>query len=167
MSSGFNKHFFNMVKLPDKMRAVIQRVKSGSVKVEGREVARIGEGLLVFLAVEKGDDEKDADYMAEKIANLRIFDNEAGLPDKSALEFNREVLLVSQFTLYGNTRKGRRPSFDRAAPAEKAEKLFAKTVNLLRLKGVLTKTGRFGQKMLVEIENDGPFTLIVDSKKAG
>ncbi len=154
-----------MVKLPDKMRAVVQRVRSASVKVNGKEVSRIGEGLLVFLAVAKEDDGKDARYMAEKIANLRVFDNEAGLPDKTVQDLNREVLLVSQFTLYGDTRKGRRPSFDRAAPSERAEELFYQTLKILKLKGVRVKTGYFGKKMLVEIENDGPFTLIVDSKK--
>lgn len=147
------------------MRAVVQRVKSGSVKIGNKEVARIGEGLVVLLAIEKEDNEKDAQYMAEKIANLRIFDNEAGLPDKSILELNREVLLVSQFTLYGDTRKGRRPSFERAASGEVAEELFNQTVKLFEQKGVSVKTGRFGEKMMVEIKNDGPFTLIIDSKK--
>lgn len=154
-----------MVKLPDKMRAIVQRVKSGAVKVGNNDVARIGEGLVVLLAVGKDDDERDARYMAEKIANLRIFDNEAGLPDKSVLELKREILLVSQFTLYGDTSRGRRPSFERAASGKVAEKLFNQTVKLFKQKGILVKTGLFGEKMLVEIRNDGPFTLIIDSKQ--
>lgn len=157
--------FFNVVKLPDKMRAVVQRVKSGAVKIGDSEVARIDEGLVVLLAVEKEDSEGDAQYMAEKIANLRVFDNEAGLPDKSVLDLKREVLLVSQFTLYGDTSKGRRPSFERAASGKVAKKLFNQTVELFKQKGVAVKTGRFGEKMLVEIQNDGPFTLIIESKR--
>ncbi len=154
-----------MVKLPDKMRAVVQRVKSGSVRVDGVEVARIKEGLVVLLAVRRGDSEKDAKYLVEKISNLRIFDNQAGLPDKSVLELKREVLLVSQFTLYGDTRKGRRPSFEQAASSKEAEELFERVVSLFRKKGVEIKTGQFGKRMLVEIQNDGPFTLILDSKR--
>ncbi len=154
-----------MVKLPDEMRAIVQRVKLGVVKVGNNEAARIGEGLVVFLAVGKEDDERDAQYMAEKIANLRIFDNEAGLPDKSVLDLKREILLVSQFTLYGDTSRGRRPSFERAASGKVAEKLFNQTVKLFEQKGVAVKTGQFGKKMLVEIQNDGPFTIIIDSKR--
>ena len=146
------------------MKALLQRVTTGSVSLGDEEVGRIGRGLVVFLGVASGDTEKDAQYLAQKIANLRIFSDEEGKFNLSALDINGELLLVSQFTLLADTRKGRRPSFIEAAPPAQAEELFEYFVEQVRATGLKVETGRFQQYMQVEIHNDGPVTILLDSK---
>ncbi|MBC7329138.1 D-tyrosyl-tRNA(Tyr) deacylase [bacterium] len=146
------------------MRAVIQRVDSASVFVEGELVSSIGKGLLVLLGVEKGDSEKDAEYVVDKIVNLRIFEDESGKMNLSVRDIGGEVLLVSQFTLLASTRRGRRPDFTMAAPPEEAECLFALAVSLFQ-NYIPTKTGIFGRKMLINLVNNGPVTIILDSRE--
>jgi len=141
------------------MRALVQRVRSGAVSVDGEELARIGRGVIVLLGVGRGDNDEQASYLAEKIANLRIFDDEAGKMNLSLLDIGGRAIVVSQFTLYANTEKGRRPAFANAAHPEVAEPLVARFAALLEAKGVPTQTGRFGAHMLVEINNDGPVTI--------
>ncbi len=147
------------------MKALLQRVTTGSVSLGDEEVGRIGRGLVVFLGVASGDTEKDAQYLAQKIANLRIFSDEEGKFNLSALDINGELLLVSQFTLLADTRKGRRPSFIEAAPPAQAEELFEYFVEQVRATGLKVETGRFQQYMQVEIHNDGPVTILLDSKE--
>jgi D-tyrosyl-tRNA(Tyr) deacylase len=147
------------------MKALLQRVTTGSVSLGDEEVGRIGRGLVVFLGVASGDTEKDAQYLAQKIANLRIFPDEEGKFNLSALDINGELLLVSQFTLLADTRKGRRPSFIEAAPPAQAEELFEYFVEQTRATGLKVETGRFQQYMQVEIHNDGPVTILLDSKE--
>jgi len=144
------------------MRAVVQRVKEASVSVEGEVVGEIGPGLVVLLGVREGDTEAEAAYLAQKIANLRIFPDRAGKFNLSALDVGGEVLVVSQFTLYADTRKGRRPSFVDAAPPEVAEPLVERFVELLRQTGLRVETGQFQAMMLVKIFNDGPVTIILE-----
>jgi len=144
------------------MRVVLQRVKKASVSVEGRVISQIGAGLVLLVGIKNGDTEDQAKYLAEKCANLRIFEDEAGKLNRSALEVGGEALVVSQFTLYGDTRKGRRPSFIEAAPPEVSQPLFDKFVQYLKDTGLPVQTGVFGAKMLVEILNDGPVTIILD-----
>lgn len=144
------------------MRAVVQRVKRASVKVNGEEVGAIGRGFVVLIAVKKGDTEEHARWMAHKIANLRVFPDEQGKFNHSLLDVGGEALVVSQFTLYGDIRRGFRPSFTDAAPPQEAEPLIEKFVEFLREKGVPVQTGVFGAMMLVEIHNDGPVTIILD-----
>jgi D-tyrosyl-tRNA(Tyr) deacylase len=146
------------------MRAVIQRVDSASVFVEGELVSSIGKGLLVLLGVERGDNEKDAEYIVEKIANLRIFEDKSGKMNLSVRDIGGEVLLVSQFTLLASTRRGRRPDFTMAAPPEEAERLFSLASSLFR-SFIPTKTGIFGKKMLIHLINNGPVTIILDSRE--
>jgi D-aminoacyl-tRNA deacylase len=141
------------------MRALIQRVKSGKVTVEDRTVAEITHGLVILLGIGQSDDEAKVRFMVEKIANLRIFEDNQGRFNLSILDQGGEVIVVSQFTLYADTRKGRRPSFTEAAPPEVAAPLVEKFADLLRAKGVPTQTGVFGAHMLVEIQNDGPVTI--------
>src|SRR6187455_914846 len=141
------------------MRALLQRVSKASVKVDGQTISSIGNGLLILLGVGHGDGEEQAAYLAEKIANLRVFEDEAGKTNLSIHDVNGEIILVSQFTLYADTRKGRRPSFIDAALPEVAEPLVNRFVELLRGQGVPTQTGRFGAHMAVEIHNDGPVTI--------
>jgi len=148
-----------------KMRAVVQRVKKAMVKVRGDCVGDIGKGLLVFLGVGQEDCEEDSEYLAGKIATLRIFPDDNDLMNRSLLQTGGGVLVVSQFTLWGNCHKGRRPSFSRAAPAEKAKELYHKFVGALRGKGVKVATGIFQEQMEVHLINDGPVTLLLDSKK--
>ena len=145
------------------MKAVVQRVKKASVKVSGKIVGKIGPGLVILLGVGEKDTERDAEYLAEKIANLRIFADKNGKMNLSALETKGEILAVSQFTLYGDTKKGRRPSFVQAAEPKKAEKLFGYFVEKLKETGLKVETGKFRAKMLVEILNDGPVTLILET----
>lgn len=145
------------------MRALVQRASRASVSIQGQVVAAIRQGLVVLLGVGSGDAEEDARYLAEKIANLRIFSDEAGKFNLSALDVGGEVLVVSQFTLYADTRKGRRPSFTEAAPPQEAEHLIERFVQFLRAAGLKTETGRFQEHMLVEIHNDGPVTILIDS----
>ena len=145
------------------MRAVIQRVKQSSVKTNDEIVGRIGRGLLVLLGVAKGDSVADADYLANKIINLRIFEDEDGKMNRSLLETGGELLAVSQFTLLADCRKGRRPSFIAAAEPEKAIELYEKFVDRVRQKGVGVQTGRFRAMMEVALINDGPVTVIIES----
>jgi D-tyrosyl-tRNA(Tyr) deacylase len=146
------------------MRAVIQRVKQSSVKTNDEIVGQIGQGLLVLLGVAKGDSAEDADYLANKIINLRIFEDEDGKMNRSLLETGGELLAVSQFTLLADCRKGRRPSFIAAAEPEKANELYQKFVDGVRQKGVEVKTGRFRAMMEVALINDGPVTVIIESR---
>jgi len=147
------------------MRAVVQRVKAGRVTVDGNTVGEIGCGVLVLLGVGADDDEADADYLAEKIVNLRIFEDSEGKMNISLLEKGGEMLVVSQFTLYGDCRKGRRPSYSHAAPPEKARVLYEYFVARVKEYGVRVETGIFQEMMDVELVNSGPVTLLVDSKK--
>jgi len=145
------------------MRAVVQRVKQSTVKTDGKIVGQIGSGLLVLLGVAKGDTARDADYLANKIINLRIFEDEDRKMNRSLLETGGELLAVSQFTLLADCRKGRRPSFIEAAEPEKATELYERFVDIVRTKGVNVQTGRFRAMMDVELINDGPVTIIVES----
>ncbi len=147
------------------MRAVIQRVKRARVEVNGRLSGEIGPGLLLFLGVEKQDTEKDCEYVANKTAHLRVFPDEEGMMNRSVADVGGEVLVVSQFTLCGDCRKGRRPSFVRAAPPEEARGLYERVVDLIRGKGLKVETGEFQEMMDVHILNDGPITLLIDSGK--
>ena len=146
------------------MRALLQRVTEAAVSVEGEVVARIGQGLVVLLGVGREDSEDDARYLAEKTANLRIFSDAEGRFNLSALDISGEALVVSQFTLYADARKGRRPSFTDAAPPEEAEGLVGRYVDHLRRSGLKVETGRFQRHMHVEIHNDGPVTVMLESK---
>lgn len=147
------------------MRAVVQRVRGASVAVDGEEISRIGRGLAILLGVGKEDDVKDVNFLAEKIANMRIFEDDAGKMNLSVLDVGGEALVVSQFTLYADTRRGRRPGFEKAAPPDVAEALYNEFVTMLRACGVPTRTGEFQAKMLFTIENDGPVTLILDTQQ--
>ena len=141
------------------MRALLQRVLSGKVTVDDQTFASIGHGLVILLGVGHGDSEEQARFLAEKIATLRIFEDDEGKFNKSILDKGGEAIVVSQFTLYADTRKGRRPSFTDAALPEVAAPLVEKFAELLRVQGVPTQTGVFGAHMLVEIENNGPVTI--------
>lgn len=145
------------------MKALVQRVVKASVNIGGEVVGKIGPGLVVFVGVARGDTERDAVYLADKIINLRIFADETSKFNLSVLETGGEVLIVSQFTLLADTRKGRRPSFEEAAPPDQAEVLFNFFVDRVRATGLKIETGRFQQHMLVEIYNDGPVTIALDS----
>jgi D-aminoacyl-tRNA deacylase len=145
------------------MRAVIQRVTSATVEVDGQVVSRIGRGLLVYLGVGKADSEQDAEFMAEKLVNLRIFEDDEGKMNRSVLDITGQVLLVSNFTLQGDCRKGRRPGFDGAAEPAMAERLYDKTAQLIAEKGLKVAKGVFGANMQVSSVNDGPVTFILDS----
>lgn len=147
------------------MKAIIQRVSRATVRVEGTTVGEIGVGLLVLLGVAQGDSEDDVRYMVEKLSTLRIFSDQAGKMNLAVSEAGGQLLVVSQFTLLGDTAKGRRPGFDQAAPPETARSLYEHVVNGLKLLGLHVATGRFGAHMAVELVNDGPVTLIVDSGK--
>ncbi len=147
------------------MRAVVQRVKESRVEVNGYVVGSIGKGLVVLLGVAEGDGEKDCRYLAEKVANLRIFPDERGQMNHSVLEAGGSAIVVSQFTLLGDCRKGRRPSFARAARPEEARTLYEEFVKELRGKGLHVETGRFQEMMNVYLINDGPVTILLDSKK--
>jgi D-tyrosyl-tRNA(Tyr) deacylase len=146
------------------VKALLQRVSGASVSISGEEVGRIGRGLVVFLGVANGDTEKDAQYLMQKIINLRIFADDEGKFNLSALNIGGELLLVSQFTLLADTRKGRRPSFVEAAPPAQAEELFDYFVAQSRASGLKVATGRFQQHMQVAINNDGPVTVMLDSR---
>ena len=145
------------------MRALIQRVTKGSVTVGDELSGEIGPGLVILLGISKEDDEADAQYLVEKIANLRIFSDAENQFNRSALDVGAEFLVVSQFTLYADTRKGRRPDFNRAAGPEDAKRLYEHTVQLFRDAGITVATGRFQEYMQVALENDGPVTLMLDS----
>lgn len=144
------------------MRFVIQRVTRASVRIDGKLVAEIGTGLLVLVGIAAADLPAQADYLAGKLVNLRIFADSEGRMNRSALDVNASVLLVSQFTLYGDCRKGRRPSFDAAAPPEPARELYEYLVSKVREHGLVTETGVFQADMAVELVNDGPVTLLME-----
>jgi D-tyrosyl-tRNA(Tyr) deacylase len=145
------------------MRAVIQRVRSSQVVVEGEVVGEIGPGLLVLLGIRTEDGTDQARWLAEKIVGLRIFEDEAGKMNRDIREYQGSIMVVSQFTLYGDCQKGRRPSFIAAARPEMAEPLYEAFIKQIKLQGVPVATGRFGADMQVELVNDGPVTLIVDT----
>ncbi|MFA0766276.1 MAG: hypothetical protein BDTLLHRC_001229 [Candidatus Fervidibacter sp.] len=147
------------------MRTVVQRVAEAWVVVNGQEVARIGKGFLVLLGVGREDSEEDAEYLAAKVAHLRVFEDEEGKLNRSLLEVNGAALVVSNFTLYGDCRKGRRPSFTDAAPPEQAERLYRHFCEALSRQGVAVQTGVFQAHMQVGLVNDGPVTLLLDSKR--
>lgn len=147
------------------MRAVIQRVSEGSVSVDGKIIGEINQGLVILLGVTHDDTREDADYLSEKIVNLRIFNDDAGKMNRSLLDINGAVLAISQFTLYGNTRKGRRPSFVEAAPPDIADPLYEYFMANTREKGVVVEKGQFGAMMQVKIFNDGPVTILLDSQE--
>ena len=146
------------------MKALLQRVSAASVSIDGKEVGRTGRGLVVFVGVADGDSREDADYLVQKTINLRIFSDETGRFNLSLADIGGEMLLVSQFTLLADTRKGRRPSFADAAAAQEAEGLFNLFVEKAVASGLKVSTGRFQQYMHVEIHNDGPVTIMLDSR---
>jgi D-tyrosyl-tRNA(Tyr) deacylase len=148
------------------MRAVVQRVSRAQVAVNGEIAGEIGLGLLVLLGIGRNDTEADATYLAEKIAGLRVFEDSEGKMNRSVQEVGGSVLAVSQFTLYGDVRRGKRPSFDAAAPPEKARQLYEFFVELIRVAGLRCETGRFQEMMKVELVNEGPVTILLDSEKA-
>jgi len=147
------------------MKAVIQRVTEASVEVEGRIVGKISNGLLVLLAVAKGDGDSDSRFLVDKLKNLRIFSDEAGKMNRSLADVGGAILLVSQFTLLGNTKNGRRPSFDEAAPPDEAKRLYEQMAAELRTHGTPVETGIFGAHMNVTLLNDGPVTFILDNRE--
>jgi D-tyrosyl-tRNA(Tyr) deacylase len=146
------------------MRILIQRVKTSKVVVEGRDVSQIGDGLLLFVGVGRDDNENDVEYLAKKVFNLRIFEDEKGKMNLNIQQVNGKILSVSQFTLYANTRKGNRPGFDQSADPAMAEEYWMKFNDLLRSNGVEVQEGVFGAHMEVELLNDGPVTIWLDSK---
>ena len=145
------------------MRALVQRVKYGSVTIDDKKVGEISAGLVILLGVAVDDTEKDAAYLATKCAHLRIFPDDKGNMNRSVLEVGGEVLIISQFTLYGDTRKGRRPSFIHSAHPETSEPLYETFIEYVRALKIPVATGKFGAMMLVEIHNDGPVTLMLES----
>lgn len=147
------------------MRAVVQRVRKAEIRVEGRRVGCIGQGLLVLVGIAKDDGLESGEALAEKIVNLRVFEDEQGAMNRSLLETGGGLLCVSQFTLYGDCRKGRRPSYDRAAPPDAARVLYTAFVESLRALGAQVETGQFQAPMEVELINDGPVTLLLDTAK--
>jgi D-aminoacyl-tRNA deacylase len=148
------------------VRAVVQRVSRAQVAICGEIVGKIGKGLLVLLGVGNTDTEGDADYLAEKIAGLRIFEDEKGKMNLAAADAGGSVLVVSQFTLYGDVRRGKRPSFDAASPPERARQLYEYFAGRVRASGLACETGRFQETMQVELTNEGPVTILLDSSKA-
>ena len=147
------------------MKVLLQRVSGATVSVAGEVVGSIGQGLVVFVGVASGDTEKDVEYLAQKTVGLRIFADDEDRLNLSAVDIQGELLLVSQFTLLADTRKGRRPSFIEAAPPAQAEGLFGQFVEQVRATGLKVETGRFQQYMQVEIHNDGPVTILLDSRE--
>jgi D-tyrosyl-tRNA(Tyr) deacylase len=146
------------------MRVLLQRVSHASVSIEGNIISSIGKGLLILLGIGHGDGEDQAGFLAEKVANLRIFQDEQGKTNLSVLDIKGEAIVVSQFTLYADARKGRRPSFTDAAAPEIAAPLVERFVELLRGHGIPTQTGKFGEHMSVEIQNDGPVTIWLENE---
>lgn len=147
------------------MRAVVQRVSRAKVRVEGQVTGEIGRGLLVLLGVGCGDSQDQAEYLADKVAGLRIFEDEHGKMNWPVSQVKGSILVVSQFTLYGDVRRGKRPSFDAAAPPEQARKLYEYFVQRLRSAGLPCETGKFQEMMSVELINEGPVTILLDSSK--
>lgn len=148
------------------MRALLQRVKQASVTVNGSIIGQINRGILVFLGVTHGDSQKDIDFLVEKIINLRIFENQEDKLDFSLLDIRGELLVVSQFTLYGKCDKGRRPDFGAAAPAQEAKLIYEKTVEAFQKTGLKIEQGKFQAMMQVELINDGPLTLLLEHTTA-
>jgi D-tyrosyl-tRNA(Tyr) deacylase len=147
------------------MRAVVQRVKNANVKVDDKVIGSIGNGILLLLGIEETDEDKDLEYMCDKVPNLRIFEDENGKMNKSLLDVGGSILVISQFTLLGDARKGRRPSFIAAARPDKAIPMYEKYIAEMKEKNIFTQTGEFGADMKVELTNDGPVTILLDSKK--
>ena len=147
------------------MRAVVQRVSESSVSVDDKITGQIGKGLMVLIGVEEGDTEKDADYIARKVAALRVFDDEEGVMNLSVQDVGGEILAVSQFTLLGDVRKGNRPNYFQAAGPEEADALYRKVIELLTGKGIHVEEGVFQAEMMVRISNDGPVTILLESHK--
>lgn len=147
------------------MRAVVQRVKRASVEVEEEIIGEIGKGLLVLLGVGEDDTNEDIDYMVNKILGLRIFEDNNGKMNLSLMDIKGEILVISQFTLYGDVRKGRRPSFTDSAKPEKAEKIYEEFISKCKEEGILVESGEFAADMDVELINQGPVTIMIDSKK--
>lgn len=147
------------------MRGVVQRVKRAKVTVDDKTIGQIDHGIMLLLGVEEDDEEKDLEYMCDKVANLRIFEDEEGKMNKSVLDVCGSLLVVSQFTLLGDARKGRRPSFIQAARPEKAVPMYEIFIHNMIKSGLKTQTGEFGADMQVELVNDGPVTILLDSKK--
>jgi D-aminoacyl-tRNA deacylase len=148
------------------MRSVVQRVTEARVDVAGKAVGQIGAGLLVLLGVARDDTKNDAEYLAEKIPNLRIFDDNEGKMNLSLLDIHGSMLVVSQFTLFGDVRRGRRPSYSDAAETDKANELYQYFVERVKALGIQVETGVFQAMMMVSLTNDGPVTILLDSKKA-
>ncbi|MFA9424160.1 MAG: D-aminoacyl-tRNA deacylase [Sedimentibacter sp.] len=147
------------------MRGVVQRVKRASVSVDDKVIGQINHGLVLLLGVEDSDEEKDLEYMCDKVVNLRIFEDENGKMNKSLIDVNGSLLVVSQFTLLGDARKGRRPSFIQAAVPDKAIPMYEKFISNMKNQNIVTQSGEFGADMQVELVNDGPVTILLDSKK--
>jgi D-tyrosyl-tRNA(Tyr) deacylase len=147
------------------MRAVVQRVSKASVTVEEKVTGRIEKGLVVLLGIGREDNDADIKYLADKILNLRIFEDDNGKMNISLLDIKGELLVVSQFTLYGDCRRGKRPGFDKAARPDTAQEIYTRFVEYCRGKGVNVQTGKFQATMMVEINNEGPVTILLDSKK--
>ena len=144
------------------MRGVVQRVKNAKVSVDNKVIGKIDHGILLFLGVEDADDEKDLEYMCDKVPNLRIFEDEQGKMNKSLLDVEGSLLVISQFTLLGDARKGRRPSFIQAAAPSKAIPMYEEFINRMKEKNIFTEAGEFGADMHVELLNDGPVTIILE-----
>ena len=147
------------------MRAVLQRVSQGSVKIDSEVIGKIGPGLVIFLGIGQEDNESDIKYLTEKIINLRIFEDGAGKMNCSVLDKKLELLAISQFTLYGDCRKGRRPSFSTAAPPKEAAVIYEKFITEIKKYGLKVETGRFQAMMNIELINTGPVTMLLDSKR--
>jgi D-tyrosyl-tRNA(Tyr) deacylase len=147
------------------MRAVVQRVRAARLEIDGELVAEIGPGLVAFVGAGKGDGERELGYVADKVVNLRVFGDEADKMNRSVKEVGGSVLVVSQFTVYGDVRRGRRPGFDDAMPPAEAEPAYRRFVELVRASGVPVATGRFQAHMRVLVDNDGPVTILIDSAK--
>lgn len=147
------------------MRGVVQRVKRASVEVEGNVIGEIEQGILLLLGVEDTDEEKDMEYMCDKVPNLRIFEDENGKMNKSIIDVGGQLLVISQFTLLGDARKGRRPSFTAAAVPDKAFPMYENFIKKMKGCGITTQCGEFGADMQVELVNDGPVTILLDSRR--
>lgn len=147
------------------MRAVVQRVKRASVSVDEELISKIDKGIMLLLGIEENDDDKDLEYILKKVTKLRIFDDEEGIMNKSLLDYGLEILVVSQFTLYGDARKGNRPSYVRSAKFDDGIVLYEKFIQELESSGVKVSTGKYGSDMDVELINDGPVTILLDSSK--
>ena len=147
------------------MRGVVQRVKSASVSVDEEVISKIDKGIMLLLGIEANDDEKDLEYIVKKVSKLRIFDDEEGVMNKSLLDYNLEILVVSQFTLYGDARKGNRPSYIRSAKFDEGIILYEKFIEEMKNLGIKVSVGEYGADMDVELINDGPVTILLDSSK--